>query len=115
MVLSISASINYYQLMDKPALRSTGEAPPYVVVRFYQDPEAAAGHDHVTAIETRDPDGGTTRWRSIDVIAAIRAGERFVVEEDGQDRESVLEPALCLVCPRATVKVSAAEEPPTLG
>jgi hypothetical protein len=99
--------------MPKRAVRSTGEAPPYVVVRFYQDPEAAPGHDHVTAVETRDPDGGTTRWRSIDVIAAIRGGERFVVEEDGDDRGSILEPALCLVCPRATVKVIAAEEAPT--
>jgi hypothetical protein len=104
MVLPIGPRINYYQLMRKRALRPTGEAPPYVVVRYYQDPEAAAGHDHVTAIETRDPDGGTTRWRSIDVIAAIRGGERFVVEDDGHGRESILEPSLCLVCPRVTVK-----------
>jgi hypothetical protein len=81
-----------------------------VVVRLDHDPLAGAGHDHVTAIETRDPDGGSTRWRSIDVIAAIRDGERFDVAGNGG--ESVLEPALCPACPRATVKVVSADEPP---
>jgi hypothetical protein len=83
--------------------RSSGEGPPHVVVRIERDPPAGAGHDHVFAVETRDPDGGSTRWRSSDVIAAIREGERFVVEDE-HGRESVLEPALCPVCPRVTVK-----------
>ena len=98
--------------MVRRSLRSPGEAPPYVVVRLDQDLEAAAGHDHVIAVETRDPDGGSTTWRSTDVIGAIRGGERFVADE-GRDPESVLEPALCPKCPRPTVKVAAAVEPPT--
>ena len=85
--------------------RPFGDTPPYVVVRLEHDPLAGAGHDHVTVIETRDPDGGSTRWRSIDVIAAMRDGERFVVEE-GNGGESVLEPALCPACPRATVRAA---------
>lgn len=98
--------------MLKRSLRSSDEAPPYVVVRFDNDPDAMAGHDHVTAIETRDPDGGSTTWRAIDVIDAIRGGERFVVESDARGDESILEPAVCPKCPRATVKVVVAGEPP---
>ena len=95
--------------MAEPTSHLSGDAPPYVVVRFDNDPEAGAGHDHVTAIETRDPDGGNTRWTSIDVLSAIRAGERFVVEgTDGGD--AILEPALCPKCPRATVRVAEAAE-----
>jgi len=113
-VLPISVTIKYYQspMLVKRDLRSPGEAPPYVVVGLDQDPAATAGHDHVTAIETRDPDGGSTTWRTIDVIDAIRGGERFVMEEGGQAGEFVLEPAICPQCPRATVKVIAAREPP---
>jgi hypothetical protein len=92
--------------------RSTDEAPPYVVVRLDQELGTPDGHDHVTAVETRDPDGGSTQWRAIDVIAAIRDGERFAVDLDGVARESVLEPAVCPACPRATVTVGAAGEPP---
>jgi hypothetical protein len=95
--------------------RSSGEGPHYVVVRIGHDALAGAGRDHATAIETRDPDGGSTRWRSIDVIAAIRDGEHFVVEDE-HGQESVLEPALCPVCPRATVTAGPTGDPPaTLG
>jgi hypothetical protein len=48
----------------------------------------------------------------VDVIAAIRDGERFVVELEGHDRKSVLEPAVCPACSRATVTVDAAGERP---
>jgi hypothetical protein len=96
---------------DSP-LRQTDEAPPYVVVRLDQDLDTPDGHDHVTAVETRDPDGGSTQWRVVDVIAAIRDGERFVVELEGHDRKSVLEPAVCPACSRATVTVDAAGERP---
>ncbi len=95
-------------------MRETGEAPPYVVVRFENDPEAGVGHDHVISIETRDPDGGTTSWQAVDVISALKEGERFVVEgTDGV--EGILEPALCPSCPLATVKVGRAPDEPGAG
>ena len=96
-------------MVDISPYRS-GDAP-YVVVRLDQDVDTPAGHDHVAAIETRDPDGGSTRWTAVDVISAIRDGERFVMERsDARDVE--LEPALCSECPRATVKASAGDSLP---
>jgi len=98
--------------MNERPLRPTDEAPPYVVARLDQDPDTPDGHDHVTAVETRDPDGGSTQWRLVDVIAAMRDGERFVVDMVGHERASVLEPVVCPACPRATVKVGAGGERP---
>jgi hypothetical protein len=66
------------------------------------------GHEHVTFVDTRDPDGAQTRWKSVDVIAAIRDGAEFVVAEDGKGRRTLLQPALCPACPFATLEV----EPP---
>ena len=83
-----------------------GEAPPYVVANLKRDPNARPGHDHVMEIETRDPDGVTTRWPVIEVIDAVGSGERFVVEGDGSGPDSALEPAVCPVCRRVTVTVS---------
>jgi hypothetical protein len=83
-------------------------APPYVVIRFHQEPDVSRGHDHVAELETRDPDGGTTRWRVIEVIDAIRGGELFVVEGDGSGPDSVIEPAVCRACRRVTVRVETA-------
>lgn len=83
--------------------------PPYEVVCFQLDAKReATGHQHVTFIETRDPDGGRTRWSCVDVIAAIRAGERFVAV-DGQGTVNLLEPGLCTQCPFVTLVV----DPPT--
>ena len=78
---------------------------PYVVLCLSDDPNAGSGHDHVAAIETRDPDGGSTRWTAIDVIAAIRDGERFVVGYDGRGQEALLEPGVCPACSRVTLIV----------
>jgi hypothetical protein len=55
-----------------------------------QTTRPAMGHIHVLAVETRDPDGGQTRWTTRQVIAALRDGERFVVSEDDQGRETLL-------------------------
>lgn len=82
------------------------ELPPYRVVCLEMDPElAGAGHQHVTSIETWDPDGGRTRWTPVQVIAAIRDGERYVVESTGQGLDGLLEPAVCPRCPMVTLTV----------
>lgn len=93
-----------------------GDAPPYVVRCI--DIEAsgrADGHAHVTAVETHDPDGGETRWKADEAIAAIRGGDRFVIAE-GEDpaRVAVLEPGPCPACPSLTLVVYPPDRrPPT--
>ena len=81
------------------------EAPPYVVVCFIEDPEASDGHDHVAAVETRDPDGGTTLWSPVDVISAIRQGDRFVLEGGDGGSQPRLEPGVCPACALVTLTV----------
>jgi hypothetical protein len=81
------------------------DAPPYVVTCLETDPAAGAGHEHVVAIETRDPDGGQTRWATVEVISAIREGERFVVGDGNGDTAASLEPAVCAACSRMTLSV----------
>jgi hypothetical protein len=82
-----------------------GQLPPYSVLRVHLDEARAAdGHRHVDYVETVDPDGGETRWTSVEVIAAIRDGERFVLDEgEGHER---LEPTLCPRCPMATLEAT---------
>jgi hypothetical protein len=82
----------------------TSDGPPYAVLCVDPDDEAGDGHIHVSAVETRDPDGGQTRWTAAQVIAAIRDGERFVVAEDGQGK-SLLRPVVCGSCPTMTLVV----------
>lgn len=78
-------------------------------VLFVQlDRNRGEGHDHVTFVETRDPDGAQTRWKLVDVIAAIRGGDRFVVAEDAKGRRTLLQPAVCPDCQLTTLEV----EPP---
>ena len=81
------------------------EAPPYVVFCFVEDSDASDEHDHVTAVEARDPDGGTTLWSASDVIAAIRQGDRFVIEANQQHGGGRLEPGVCPACRVATLAV----------
>ena len=90
------------------------DAPPYVVTCLEVDREAGEGHEHVAAIETRDPDGGQTRWTTVQVIAAVREGERFVVG-DSDDAPTSLEPAGCPRCSTATLKVSPGDAETALG
>ena len=63
----------------------------------------------MTAVQTRDPDGVETRWRVVEVIAAIRDGERFVVGEDGRGVQTLLEPAICPRCPTITLMTDPAD------
>jgi hypothetical protein len=55
-----------------------GSVPPYHVLCVETDDDAGEGHNHVSVVDTRDPDGGQTRWTIGQVIAAVRDGERFI-------------------------------------
>jgi hypothetical protein len=79
--------------------------PPYQVLCLEHHATESDGHQHVSFVETRDPDGGQTRWTTVQVIAAVRDGERFVVADDGQGGEMLLEPAVCTRCPTVTLAV----------
>lgn len=86
-----------------------GGGPPYEVIGLVVDESArAGGHDHVRFVDTLDPDGTQTRWTAIDVIAAIRAGERFVLAPGESTSTSVLEPSVCPVCPVVTLRIEPA-------
>ena len=83
--------------MSQP-VSQVSAVPPYAVVRVqYED--LADDHEHVDYVETQDPDGGTTRWTAVQLIDAIRSGERFVLTIDGDAIGTTLEPAICPVCP----------------
>lgn len=85
---------------------SVGDIPPYEVRRVETDPAAAAaGHHHVSGVETVDPDGGQTQWTLVQVIAAVRDGERFIMG-GGQGGQAVdLEPSVCPRCRLVTLSV----------
>ena len=88
------------------------EPPPYEVACVELDSRLeAARHPHVTYIETRDPDGGRTRWSREEVLSAIRDGERFVLVEDG-GRTTLMKPRLCPKCPFFTLVVGSPEATP---
>ena len=102
MVPFLTGPINYYQLPVHDPRPDPIDPPPYLVTCLEADLAAGEGHDHVVAVETRDPDGGQTRWVTVEVIAAVRDGERFVV--DG-GRQTALEPAICPGCATVTLSV----------
>ena len=84
-----------------------GTARRYEVLLIELDPIAHVdGHEHVTLVDISDPGGGHTRWTSVQVIAAIRSGAQFIVGADRDDRRAQLAPALCPVCPLATLVVT---------
>jgi hypothetical protein len=92
--------INYYQLSMSLHEQSLTDVPPYDVMCIERENSAGKGHDHVIAVETRDPDGGQTRWATVEVIAAVREGERFTV---GDEPTASLEPAICPACANVTL------------
>ena len=63
----------------------------------------AEGHLHVTAIQTVEPGGGMTRWSLVQVIEAVREGERFVLREATDPQGAALEPTVCPRCRMATL------------
>jgi hypothetical protein len=99
--------------MTAPTHRGVDELPPYEVVCLETDSAAGAdGHDHVTAVETWDPDGGRTRWTLVQVIAAVREGEAFRAGTGSDGQAVALEPAVCPRCPLATLVVDPPEARP---
>lgn len=99
--------------MDQSTARGIGELPAYRVVCLETDAAAEAdGHDHVTSIETWDPDGGRTRWTLVQVVAAVRDGELFHAGKSADGQAGVLEPAVCPHCPVATLGVDPPEARP---
>ena len=79
------------------------EAPPYEVVKV-RYAEASEGHEHVEYVETRDPDGGETRWAWAEVVSAIRGGERFVLIDGGTEAKTILGESVCPACPAASLR-----------
>lgn len=92
------------------AMASTRDSVPWYVVLSIEKDHAVepSGHSHVLGLATRDPDGGETHWTLVQVIAAIRDGERFVVGEDPDDQGAAIEPTVCPRCPMATLVVGIA-------
>lgn len=94
--------INYYQCMrdDRPA--SMDQWPPYEVICVqFDDLGTMQGHRHLRSVDTRDQDGGRTRWNVSDLLAALRDKERFVV---GGSEATTLAVGLCPACPFMTLK-----------
>ena len=75
-------------------MASTRDSLPWYVVLSIQKDHAVepSGHSHVLGLATRDPDGGEAHWTLVQVISAIRDGERFVVGEDPNDQGAAIEP-----------------------
>lgn len=93
------------QVLSNEMDQSSGqgdELPPYSAV-LVQYEDIPGGHEHVAYVETLDPDGGETRWTAVEVINAIRGGERFVVTIGGADSGAILQPTICPVCPLVTL------------
>lgn len=86
-------------------MRELRSVPPYEVLLLEGDPTAGDEHRHVIAVQTRDPDGGETRWAAVEVITALQDGERFVVGDAGEASTSVLEPGVCPACEKPTISV----------
>ena len=80
-----------------------GSGPPQYAVVLVQYEDLTEGHEHVAYVDTLDPDGGQTRWSAVELINAIRAGERFVVTIGGVPTAATLEPSICPVCPLITL------------
>ena len=93
-------------MMATDDVHAVGEVPPYVVRRVETDPvAAAAGHHHVSGVDTVDPDGGETHWTLVQVIAAVREGERFVTGGGQRGQAEDLEPSVCPRCRLVSLSV----------
>lgn len=105
MVLWFACRINYYQhsmearIADQPAHQA-------VCVEI-REASGDRGHTHVSALFARTVGGSEPkRWSVVQLVDAVRAGERFEVGEAGG--VSSLRPAVCGRCPMLTV----ASDPP---
>ena len=106
-VVFAGGRFNYYQSpMTTRDAQPIDSMPPYVVRRIQTDEAAAgSGHHHVGGIDTVDPDGGETHWTLVQVVSAVRDGERFVMGGAEGGRTADLEPAVCPRCRLVTLAV----------
>ena len=82
---------------------SQGDAELGHAVVLVQYDDLTDGHEHVSYVDTLDRDGAQRRWSAVDVINALRAGERFVVTIGGLATGATLQPSICPVCPLVTL------------
>jgi hypothetical protein len=83
------------------------QAPHEVLCVEIREGTGERGHAHVAAVVARSAAGTEARrWSVVQLVEAIRAGERFGVGESG--RVASLRPAVCGRCPMLTV----VSEPP---
>lgn len=91
--------------MEQPLLQGDGGLAHAVVMVQYED--LTEGHEHVSHVDTLETAGMQRRWSAVEVINAVRAGERFVVTIGGTPVSTRLEPAICPVCPLITLNYRA--------
>jgi hypothetical protein len=97
-------------ILGPNARERTGTIPPYVVrCVTVDDLVEGNGHEHVTGLETTDPDGGMTRWTLVEAIAAYRDGGRFIVGSGEGEQTAELGPSVCPRCRMATLAVEPAD------
>jgi hypothetical protein len=99
MVLWFASEINYYQLPMEASVQH--QAPHEALCVEIREGAGERGHAHVTAVMTRDGGGPARRWSIVQLVEAMRAGERFGVGESSG--AATLRPAVCGRCPMLTI------------
>lgn len=62
-------------------------------------------HTHVAAVGTAtQPDGPTRRWTMVELVNAMRLGERFYTGSRSSGRRAAIEPQVCPECGVVTVR-----------
>ena len=100
MVLWFASAINYYQLSMEA--RIADQPPHQAVCVEIRERSGDRDHTHVTAVLVRPAAGAEARrWSVVQLVDAIRAGERFEVGE--ASGVAGLRPAVCGCCPMLTI------------
>jgi hypothetical protein len=105
MVRSKPGTIKYYQIEMETVAAAPGSAgePNRVWCLETDGGGEPDEHRHVVALEASRADERRQRRTTVQVIAAIRDGELFVVGDGGRGQAAVLEPSVCPRCHRATL------------
>lgn len=61
-------------------------------------------HLHVAALETREGDGTGRRWGLVDIVTAMRHGDRFLAGTEARDGPQ-FEPMVCPSCGVVTLAI----------
>ena len=100
MVLWFASEINYYQLPMEASVQH--QAPHEVLCVEIREGAGKRGHSHVTAVVARSAAATEgRRWSIVQLVEAMRAGERFGVGESSG--AATLRPAVCGRCPMLTI------------